>query len=144
MEEELRKMAISMYLQGHSPISIYTELKRSKNWFFKWLKRYQSGDPNWFKEKSRAPLRCPTKISDVDKERIISVRKRLESERFAQVGASAIRWELSKSGHRLPSDRTINRVLKREGLIKKNSIHSQRSRVSIFHRATNYQQHSPG
>lgn len=144
MEEELRKTAISMYLQGQSPVSIYTELKRSKNWFFKWLKRYKSGDPNWFKEKSRAPLRSPTQISDVDIERIISVRKRLESEGFAQIGASAIKWKLSKSGHSFPSDRTINRVLKREGLIKKNSIYSQGSRVPIFHRATYYQQYSSG
>jgi len=144
MEKELRKVAISMYLQGQSPISIYTELKRSKNWFFKWLKRYQSGDPNWFEEKSRAPLRSPTRLSDIDKERIISVRKRLESEPFAQIGASAIKWELSKSGHSLPSDRTINRVLKREGLIKKNSIHCQGSRVPIFHTTPYYQQHPPG
>jgi len=125
MEQQLRQIAISRYLKGEKPISIYTALKRSKNWFFKWLKRYQSGEPDWFKDKSRAPLTRPTQISEIEKQRIISVRKCLDSEPFAQIGASAIKWELSKSGHSFPSDRTINRVLKREGLIKKNSVHSQ-------------------
>lgn len=126
MAHELRKKAISRYLKGESPKSIYTDLKRSKEWFFKWLKRYQTGEPEWYKGRSRAPLIRPTQLSEIEKQRIISIRQRLESEKFAQTGVSAIKWELSKSGYSLPSDRTINRVLKREGLIKKNFIHSQR------------------
>lgn len=126
MEQDLRKRAVNLYLQGESPKTIYTDLKRSKNWFFKWLKRYQTGDPDWYKDKSRAPKRQPTAISEIDRQRIISVRTRLDSQKFAQIGASAIKWELSKSGYGFPSDRTINRVLKREGLVKKNFVHSQR------------------
>jgi transposase-like protein len=119
MEQDLRRKAVSRSLQGEAPVPIYTDLKRSENWFFKWLKRYQSGDPNWFKDKSKAPLIRPTQVSEVEKQPIVSVRNRLDSERFAQIGASAIKWELSKSKYSFPSDRTINRVLKREGLIKK-------------------------
>jgi putative transposase len=126
MEQDLRKRAINLYLKGEFPKSIYSELNRSKNWFFKWLKRYQSGDPDWYKDKSRAPKKQPTAISDIDRQRIISVRTRLDSQKFAQIGASAIKWELSKSGFDFPSDRTINRVLKREGLVKKNFVHPQR------------------
>ena len=40
---------------------------------------------------------------------------------FAQVGTSAIKWELHKSGDSFPSDSTIKRVLKSEGLVKKTS-----------------------
>ena len=80
MEQQLRQIAISRYLKGEKPISIYTALKRSKNWFFKWLKRYQSGEPDWFKDKSRAPLTRPTQISEIEKQRIISVRKCLDSD----------------------------------------------------------------
>jgi len=126
MEQDFRKKAITLYLEGESPKSIYSQLKRSKEWFYKWLKRYQTGDPDWYKDKSRAPKRKPTAISESDKERIISVRTRLESQKFAQIGASAIKWELSKSGYGFPSDRTINRVLKKEGLVKKNFVHYQR------------------
>jgi transposase len=126
MEQDIRKKAIKLYLQGAKPKSIYTELNRSKNWFFKWLKRYQTGDPDWYKGKSRAPRKSPKAISEIERQRIISVRTRLDSQKFAQIGASAIKWELSKSGHSFPSDRTINRVLKKEGLVKKNFVHSQR------------------
>ena len=56
MEREIRKTAIERYLKGEDPKSIYNDLHRSKNWFFKWLKRYQTGDTNWFKGKSRAPV----------------------------------------------------------------------------------------
>lgn len=122
MEQELRKRAIQRYLNNEKPKAIYTDLNRSKYWFFKWLKRYQSGDPDWYKDQSRAPRTRPTELSENDKQRIISVRQRLESQKFAQTGASAIKWELSKSGFSFPSDRTINRVLKREGLVKKNCL----------------------
>jgi hypothetical protein len=122
MEQELRKQAIHRYQNNEKPKVIYTDLNRSKYWFFKWLKRYQSGDPDWYKDKSRAPKTRPTALSEIDKQRIISVRERLESQKFAQTGASAIKWELSKSGFSFPSDRTISRVLKREGLVKKNCL----------------------
>ena len=125
MEQELRKQAIQRYCNNEKPKSIYTDLNRSKYWFFKWLKRYQSGVPDWYKDKSRAPHTRPTALSEIDKQRIISVRERLESQKFAQTGASAVKWELSKSGFNFPSDRTINRVLKREGLVKKNFLRSQ-------------------
>lgn len=126
MEQELRKTAVNRYLKGETPKSIYTDLKRSKNWFFKWLKRYKSGEPEWYKDKSKAPVNRPAAISKVERQRIISTRIHLESQKFAQIGPSAIKWELSKSGYSLPSDSTIKRVLKSEGLIKKNFVCSQR------------------
>ena len=122
METELRKTAIQRYILGEKPKAIYSNLKRSKKWFFKWLHRYQTGDKDWYKDKSRAPKNSPKRISQADEQRIIEVRKNLESQPFAQTGASAIKWELSKSGFSFPSDRTINRVLKREGLVKKNCL----------------------
>ena len=126
MEQGLRKTAVNRYLKGETPKSIYTDLKRSKNWFFKWLKRYKSGEPEWYKDKSKAPVNRPAAISKVERQRIISTRIHLESQKFAQIGPSAIKWELSKSGYSLPSDSTIKRVLKSEGLIKKNFVCSQR------------------
>ena len=127
MEQQLRIQAIKRYLNNEKPKSIYTELNRSKYWFFKWLKRYQGGDPNWYEDKSRAPHMRPTALSEVEKQRIISVRQRLESQKFAQIGASAIKWELSKAKCPFPSDSSINRVLKREGFIKKKLLTSPRA-----------------
>jgi hypothetical protein len=126
MSEELRKKAIQRYLQGEEPKSIYTNLKHSKEWFFKWLKRYKSGATEWYKEKSRAPRIKPGQISEQQKQAIILTRNRLEVQSFAQIGVSAIKWEFSKQGLRFPSDSTINRVLRREGLVKKNFVYTQR------------------
>ena len=125
MEQSLRKHAIQQYLKGESPKTIYADLNRSKNWFFKWLKRYKSGDADWYKDQSRAPKRQPAALSEIQKDRIISTRRHLESQQFAQIGPSAIKWELGKAGYSLPSDSTIKRVLKQEGLVKKNFIRPQ-------------------
>jgi putative transposase len=122
MEEELRKQAVQRHLDGESPKSIYASLHRSNKWFFKWLKRFHSGDTDWYKEHSRAPLTRPSGLSTTEKELITSTRSRLESSPFAQVGVSAIKWELHKLGLPFCSDSTINRTLKREGLVKKNTI----------------------
>jgi hypothetical protein len=142
MEQDLRIQAIQRYQKGESPKTIYTDLHRSKNWFFKWLKRFQSGDPNWYQDISRAPKRRPTAISEIERQLIVSVREHLESQKSAQTGTSAIKWELSKSGFAFPSDRTIHRILKREGLIKKNCLHAQRCWVPIFYRCAWFQQYS--
>jgi transposase len=128
MEEDLRKEAIRRHIwDGESPIAVYTSINRSKEWFFKWLKRYQSGAADWYKDRSKAPITRPIEISQQEKEIIIATRTRLESEPYNQVGVSAIKWELHKLGLSLRSDSTINRTLKREGLVKKNSLYSQGS-----------------
>lgn len=126
MEEQRRREAIQRHLMGESPKAIYTDLNRSKKWFFKWLKRYQDGDSDWYRDKSRAPLNRPAQVNNEEKKLIISTRKRLEAEPFAQIGVSAIKWELHKSGFDFPSDSTINRLLKREGLVKKNFLPAER------------------
>lgn len=133
MEHDLRKQAIERYLKGESPKNIYNDLDRSKNWFFKWLKRYQGGETNWYADRSRAPVNRPNSINASDRKRIIKTRLHLESQKYAQTGPSAIKWELTKAGHKLPSDSTIKRVLKQEGLVKKNALRPQRGRVSVFY-----------
>jgi len=132
MEKELRQLAIERYRNGESPKTIYNDIGRSKYWFFKWLKRYQSGDPKWFLDRSRAPINRPKALSPTARKRIVRTRQHLESQKFAQTGPSAIKWELAKTGHRLPSDSTIKRVLKEEGLVKKNSLYPQGCRISVF------------
>jgi len=143
MEEELRQTAISRHIQGgESPKDVYTSLNRSKKWFFKWLIRYRTGAPDWYKEQSRAPKTKPSEIDEKSKEHILATRQNLVDAPYAQIGVSAIKWELKKQGLPFPSDSTINRVLKREGLVKKNSLCVQRGRVLLLHRSPVLQQHS--
>ena len=53
--ENIRRIAIKRLLKGENPLQIYTSLQRTKPWFYKWLKRYRSGDPDWFRDYSRRP-----------------------------------------------------------------------------------------
>ena len=142
-EETLRQMAITQYLQGKKPISIYRDLGKTKKWFFKWLKRYRSGDEHWYRDLSRAPLYHPNQTSPDTSHLIASIRNDLDSS-YAQIGVTAIRWECQKLGISLPSDSTINRILKRQDLVKKNSLSTQRSRVSLLPRVVGHQLCSSG
>ena len=53
--EALRIEDIKRYLGGESPRVICKRLSVSKRWLFKWIKRYKTGERNWFKEESKAP-----------------------------------------------------------------------------------------
>lgn len=143
-EESLRKMAIQQFLQKRSPVSIYREIGRSKKWFFKWLQRFQSGDPEWYRDHSKAshaqPHQAPKEMQNLVK----NIRIQLEETLYAQVGVSAIKWQCQGLGVTPPSDRTINRILKREGLIKKNTLYPQRSAITLFQGPLGMQQHPPG
>ena len=75
MEKEIRKTAIELYLNSGDIKAIFDCLNRSKNRFFKWLQYYQTGDPNCFKGKSRAPVNRPTSINPAEKKRIVENRR---------------------------------------------------------------------
>lgn len=40
-DKRVREIAILRYEKGEPPKKIYTDLGKSKSWFFKWLKRYK-------------------------------------------------------------------------------------------------------
>lgn len=118
-EHEIRKEAINRFLEGKKPYRIYRDLGRSKQWFFKWLTKYKSGDPGWFMDISRAPHNIRNKIDKELEERIVEIREQLMATKYSQVGANAINWELRKRGVSPVPAATINRVLKRNDLARK-------------------------
>lgn len=140
-EETLRKMAVEQYLRGKTPVWIYREMGRSKYWFFKWLHRYQSGDPDWYRDQPRVPRSHPHQTHPDTRKLILNIRSQLEGHPYAQIGTSAIKWEFNKLGLTPPSDSTINRILRRGGLVKKNSIYSQRGGIPLFSRGHLFQQY---
>lgn len=60
-EKDLRELAIKRYENGESPKTIYENFNKGKTWFFKWLKRFNSGDPSWSEDQSRKPHHSPNK-----------------------------------------------------------------------------------
>jgi len=120
---ETRLQAIKRYLAGEKPVDICYGLNRSKAWFFKWLKRYHENGEAGLKDESRRPLNCPNKTKPDTEKLIINTRKRLAAHAtketfYAPIGADSISWELEKLGiDKAPSIRTIDRILKRNGLV---------------------------
>jgi transposase-like protein len=128
-EVELRKIAIHRYIEiGEKPNEIYQDLGRSKEWFFKWLKRFRSGDPHWFRDRSKRPYRQVNRTPAEIERRIVQIRVSLQQNPYAQIGANAINWQLHRRG--LPSVpvSTINRVLKRHNLISKKRTYQAKGR----------------
>lgn len=114
-----RRRAVDRYRARESPSAICASLGRSREWFYKWLRRFESGDPNWFQDRSRRPLRSPASTSQEIEQVVIAVRRGLRSQDLFH-GAQAIRWELEDLGvEPLPSVRTIGRILARHGLTRR-------------------------
>ena len=114
--ERDRQQAIAMHLRGEMPGSICTSLGYSTVWFYKWLKRYRTGDEEWFKEQSRRPAENPNSTEQEVVEIVKLVRHSLYNADLFH-GPQAILWELEDQGIKpMPSERTIARILAREGL----------------------------
>lgn len=114
--ERDRKQAVQRHLRGEKVGSICASLGYSGVWFYKWLKRYRAGDPEWYADRSRRPTENPNRTQDEVVEIIKFVRQSLYNAGLFH-GPQAIFWELEDQGVKpLPSERTIARVLVREEL----------------------------
>ena len=118
-EKELREDAVRRYECGETAKKIYESLGKSKRWFFKWIKRYRSGEKNWEEEQSRKPHRIPKKIDRKMEGAVVAIRRQLEKELYAQIGALNISWHLEQRGITSPPLPTINKILKRNDLVRK-------------------------
>ena len=118
-EKEVRQKAMLRYDQSEKAKDIYLSYGKSERWFFKWLKRYKSGDPNWADEQSRRPRTSPKKIDPTMEQTVIETREQLVNTLYASVGAQNIAWELSQKTDKMPSLATINRVIQRNQLTRK-------------------------
>ena len=124
MKDELaaRQRAIHLRLAGRSVQYICSVLGRGKAWFCKWWGRYLQAGPEGLYDRTRANHHVAQRIPPELERAILSVRRRLQAHaspatRYRLVGATAIRAELQALGAQpLPCERTIERVLQRNGL----------------------------
>jgi transposase InsO family protein len=124
MKDELaaRQRAITLRLSGRSVQSICTAVGRSEVWFHKWWNRYLITGPEGLYDLTRANHHVAQRIAPELERTILSIRRRLQAHttpatRYSLIGAGAILAELKTLGIRpLPVERTIERVLERNGL----------------------------
>jgi hypothetical protein len=124
MHDELaaRQRAITLRLAGRTVKAICAAVGRSEVWFHKWWGRYLEAGPDGLYDRTRANHHVAQRLSPELERAILSIRRRLQAHaapatRYRLVGASAIRAELKALKIRpLPCERTIERVLERNGL----------------------------
>jgi putative transposase len=116
-----RQRAITLRLAGRPVKHICRALGRTEAWFHKWWRRYLELGANGLYDLTRArhvAQRVPPELERA----ILSIRRRLQAHaapatRYSLIGATAILAELKALGIRpVPSPRTIERVLQRNGL----------------------------
>jgi putative transposase len=123
MNDELaaRHRAITLRLAGRTVKSICAAVGRTECWFHKWWRRYRQSGAEGLFDLTRAnhhAQRIPPELERT----ILSIRRRLQAHaspvtRYSLIGAHAILAELKALNVRpLPSARTIERVLERNGL----------------------------
>jgi len=116
-----RQQAIKLRLAGQPVAAICRILGRSREWVHLWWRRYRALGPNGLFDLTRANAQ-PRRITPELERSILTIRQRLASQtypgtRYSHIGASAILAELQNLHIRpLPSLRTIERVLQRNGV----------------------------
>lgn len=128
-EHERRVRAIELYQQGKGFEGILRQVGRCRSWLAKWLGRFREGGKAWLKDQSRVPHCIWRKTPAAMVEQVLLVRDELEAHRtrrtaFSGISAEAIQWELGhKRIRRVPSLRTIERILARHGRTGRGSRH---------------------
>ena len=75
--EQQRQRAVQRFLAGEKPESIFVSLGRTKAWLYKWLDRYEEGDPSWHETLTRRPLTNPKRTASEVEEIVKMVRLKL-------------------------------------------------------------------
>jgi transposase InsO family protein len=113
MEERVRMLL--EYEGGNWSVS---ELCRrygvSRDTFYEWRKRKESGAATWFEDRSHAPLRCYQTTDGALVEKVITVRQR-----FPYLGPRKVLAVLEREAPEIawPAASTIGSILKRAGLV---------------------------
>ena len=77
-----------------------------------WLANYRKHGIEGLKNESREPRSCPWETPEETKDKIIDLRKTFH------IGGKKIFWKMEKQGFGV-SEKTINRILKKKGLVRK-------------------------
>lgn len=87
----------------------------SRETFYVWKRRRDLGQPDWFLDRSHAPLRCPHAMSAEVTEAILDLRGR-----FVHFGPKKLRARMQRTEpeRACPSASSIGALLKRKGLVQ--------------------------
>lgn len=102
--------------QGMTVTEAARHFKRSRQWIYTLLHRFDAGGPDAVQPQSKAPKTSPNRIPDELADHIVRIRRDLTS-KGADNGPDSIAWVLNQQGLRVPAESTIRRILTAKGLI---------------------------
>ena len=115
---EQRLDAVRAVLSGESVVEVAARYEVARSTLHRWVGRYLEGSVAGLEDRSHRPLSCPHQVDALVEAAVAEVRRR-----HPRWGAKRIRLELLRRlpptwpvGVEPPSDRTVNRILLRQGL----------------------------
>jgi putative transposase len=121
--KDLRAQAVTRYLAGESATEICRSLNKSRQWLYKWLHRQDELSTD--STTNRVHNRTPVEIEEA----VINARKKLQNTKYAQIGVNAINRELYTQGLSPLPPATINRIIRRAGLLRKKTPYTPKGKA---------------
>jgi transposase InsO family protein len=111
-----RLVITAVVVEGRTQAEVAREYQVSKGWVSKLVARYRAEGDAAFEPRSRRPKTSPTAIPDASVELIVELRQRLSGQGL-DAGADTIAWHLEHHHQIRVSRATIDRTLRRQGLV---------------------------
>lgn len=102
--------------QHLTPTQAAARYRVSRQWVYQLLERYTLGGPAALAPRTRAPKTRPHTTPEAVTTRIIELRRELTAD-GKDAGPHTIAWHLDHEGMHTPSTSTIQRILRRAGLV---------------------------
>jgi transposase InsO family protein len=112
----VRYVVDAVLLEGRGAREVARAHGISKSWIYELIARYRDGGYDALQPRSRRPRSCKHSTPSEVVQRIIELREQLQAEGH-DCGAATIAYHLAKRVENVPSETTIWRILKREGLV---------------------------
>lgn len=111
-----RVVITAVVVEGRSPSEVARSYGVARSWVYELVARYRSEGDAAFEQRSRRPKRSPTAIPDAAVRLIIELRRRLTAQGL-DAGSDTIGWHLEQHHDIRVSRATIDRTLRRHGLV---------------------------
>ncbi|MEA1998631.1 MAG: hypothetical protein U9N61_04815 [Euryarchaeota archaeon] len=97
------------------------DTNRSEKWLFTWVKRFKTGEEEWYRSQSNAPKKHGRKTRKDIESTIVNLRKALmvgneHESKYLGVGADAIQYRMEKLGFSKDETHSVSTIIC--GLIK--------------------------
>ena len=130
-EVERRREAMRLVDDGVPVAEVARRVGRSRWWVYEWRNRHRADGDDGLVDRSRAPKTQPTKTPPDVIAKVLEIRRRLDRNPVANIGALTILAELEHERFTpVPSLRTIERILNAAG-VTRSKTRLERSGVKL-------------